>query len=180
MHMTLLAIKHAFGDRWKWLLDSEPCFDTITSLRNIFGQSEKVAYDIALLFPESYRPRVIKRWRARSLDAHAFVHDLEMRYHDMESFVEYWTNVNPTKPNTYARAHSQAVSSLLLDHKVDMSDSLLVARLRLHMWFFWRLDLPSNHIKVSESPEDGRVRVDVYSDVAHPPVTVYHEVPSYG
>lgn len=180
MHMTLLAIKHAFGDRWKWLLDSEPCFDTLTSLRSIFGPSEKVAYDIALLFPESYRPRVIRRWRARTFDAHAFTHDQEMRYHDMASFMEYWDNVNPTKPNTYARAHSQAVSSLLMDHKTDMSDSLLVARLRLHMWFFWRLDLPSNHITVSENIADGRVRVDIYSDVAHPPFTIYHEVPSYG
>jgi len=79
--MTLIAIKHIFGERWKWFLDEESCFETLVALRQVFGASEQVAYNIALLFPESYRPRVIKRWRARGeLDPHKFVHDVEMRF----------------------------------------------------------------------------------------------------
>lgn len=179
--MTLIAIKHIFGERWKWFLDEESCFETLVALRQVFGASEQVAYNIALFFPESYRPRVIKRWRALGeLDQNKFVHDTEMRHHDWDTFVEYWSNVNMTKPTTYARASDQAIASILIDHKADLSDTLLQARLRLHMWFFWRLNVRAHHITVNENLADGRVTVKVYDDLAHDPITIFHEVPSYG
>lgn len=173
------AIKEAFGPRWMWFLDPEHCFDTLLEFRRLFGTSEQTAYNIALLFPESYRPRVINRWRKEPFDIDTCVYHAAMKRHDWASFVEYLHGYNKSKPPRYVLDHEEAIDRILVEHRDNMSCFMVQAMLRLHMWFFWGLNVRPNHFILTESLADGRVKVELHDDLAHDAITIFHERPKY-